>query len=678
MATIPSIILIPDTNFDKDFNINKQACERAHDWHDKHHVPLVIPDMSYQEVRETYKKFNQWPLYFRYRSDEACMRFFGMTNDALFNKIKSHFDHQGGKHHSLKDLYIESASNDVFQVGKARLLTEVVNTIQDGSVGPIDEIYLKRLAESFLPEKVDYYKELPYDIPFFTPYELEEITEGLRDEFRVRVPEPANAPSKPKEYVNPELEDFPLKDWQLSYDAVYNGQKDDNYFALGTRRMKLLKKFGMQQEQNTLTEQGKEAMMLLGWNPILVYNEENQVKAYKRIKHQLEEETKNIDMVDLTSFIESSKNLIKKEEEKKEIVFIVFKRTPGNVINTGIAKATNSFWAHSAISFDPKLHDMYTFDFFHGGFTKESIKNYPAKTIIEVIACKITTNAKEKMMNTIHNFKKLKEKTSYSLRNLWACLTKQAHENSLSMVCSNFVDYMLKVGEISPSKLSYSVMHPGRLRRSIASDRKKRFYRIFKGPKEEYKSDRVEAYISNMNNPLNVVESSKIENLSKECDDLFNQIVGPYIGMEVIHEGDFPVQFTKDGDLLIYKKDIDYESEYANSHRLLKQYAEAGNYDGMKYELAKLWYMNNRLQEEIYSKKGANREKAIKARAKILNDFNTYLKVVLKHDKKFNFQKYYKNTPYGDNRTRIRSSTIKHTNDFISFFLPFSNPLKGR
>ena len=67
--------------------------------------------------------------------------------------------------------------------------------------------------------------------------------------------------------------------------------------------------------------------------------------------------------------------------------------------------------------------------------------------------------------------------------------------------------------------------------------------------------------------------------------------------------------------------------------------------------------MNSLLQDKIYNGKG-NKNAHLRARAKILNDFKKYLKVVLKEDKKFNFNKYYKNTPYNDDKTRIKSSTI--------------------
>ncbi|MCK9198935.1 MAG: hypothetical protein M0P49_04965, partial [Bacilli bacterium] len=58
-----------------------------------------------------------------------------------------------------------------------------------------------------------------------------------------------------------------------------------------------------------------------------------------------------------------------------------------------------------------------------------------------------------------------------------------------------------------------------------------------------------------------------------------------------------------------------------------------------------------------------------KARAKILNDFNKYLKVVLKDDVEFNFTEYYNDSPFSDATTKINASTLKYSGDLIKSIL---------
>lgn len=124
-------------------------------------------------------------------------------------------------------------------------------------------------------------------------------------------------------------------------------------------------------------------------------------------------------------------------------------------------------------------------------------------------------------------------------------------------------------------------------------------------------------------------------------------------------DGNLPisVQIDKDGSMLINKQlHMDYSAMYAQSHRLIKQYAKTNNLEGVKYELAKQWYMLHLLENKIIYNKNRlkarlisnnQKQEAIKVRSFILSDYNTYTKWVSKHDpNKFNFDAYFKTTPF--------------------------------
>ncbi len=75
----------------------------------------------------------------------------------------------------------------------------------------------------------------------------------------------------------------------------------------------------------------------------------------------------------------------------------------------------------------------------------------------------------------------------------------------------------------------------------------------------------------------------------------------------------------------------------------------------MKYELAKLFYINNRIESDIYSEnKTVPRKKLVDIRSRVLNDFNKYMQVVMKKDKQFNFANYYKKSPFSDESITIK------------------------
>lgn len=137
---------------------------------------------------------------------------------------------------------------------------------------------------------------------------------------------------------------------------------------------------------------------------------------------------------------------------------------------------------------------------------------------------------------------------------------------------------------------------------------------------------------------------------------------------------EFPVEFNKDGDLLISKgRKIDFEGEYSRTHLALKIYEKNNNIVGMKYCICKLWYLNTKLEEKIHDKKTTIEEKrkAEKARSKIVNDITKYSQIVLKKDPNFDIIKSYQNSPFNDDKIRIPTSTLDHTIEWIKRILNF-------
>ncbi|MEI2419820.1 hypothetical protein V6O07_06080, partial [Arthrospira platensis SPKY2] len=129
------------------------------------------------------------------------------------------------------------------------------------------------------------------------------------------------------------------------------------------------------------------------------------------------------------------------------------------------------------------------------------------------------------------------------------------------------------------------------------------------------------------------------------------------------------ISLDKDGNVLISKQlNVNYDNIYAQSHRLIKQYAKSNNLNGVKYELAKQWYLLNLLENKIIynSNKFSSmfvsekkKQNAIKLRAFILSDYHTYMDFVQKFDKKFNFISYFKSTPFYKETYKIDKRLIQ-------------------
>ena len=126
----------------------------------------------------------------------------------------------------------------------------------------------------------------------------------------------------------------------------------------------------------------------------------------------------------------------------------------------------------------------------------------------------------------------------------------------------------------------------------------------------------------------------------------------------------FPIEFDKEGNLIIYKARVGslaFGDEIDDSVQLLQAYRNASNIEGIKYELAKLWYINDCIEKKLKKRLSNDQYKElIDTRATCLNVFKTNLDYVMKAEKGFNFSDYYNSTPFSDNSTKITANTLKY------------------
>lgn len=152
---------------------------------------------------------------------------------------------------------------------------------------------------------------------------------------------------------------------------------------------------------------------------------------------------------------------------------------------------------------------------------------------------------------------------------------------------------------------------------------------------------------------------------NKECKQYFG-VVPFKESTSVLNEVKrFPIEFDKEGNLIIYKARVGslaFGDEIDDSVQLLQAYRNAANVEGIKYELAKLWYINDCIEKKL-KKRLSNDEykELIDTRATCLNVFKTNLDYVMKAEKGFNFSDYYNSTPFSDNSTKITANTLKYT-----------------
>ena len=95
------------------------------------------------------------------------------------------------------------------------------------------------------------------------------------------------------------------------------------------------------------------------------------------------------------------------------------------------------------------------------------------------------------------------------------------------------------------------------------------------------------------------------------------------------------------------------------------------NIQGIKHELARLYYLNNVIEKKLKKIKKSDKDykELIDLRARILNDFSTYFKLVKTIEKDFDFMEYMKSSEYYNKYLVVDGSTLKQSGSLIKKFI---------
>lgn len=132
------------------------------------------------------------------------------------------------------------------------------------------------------------------------------------------------------------------------------------------------------------------------------------------------------------------------------------------------------------------------------------------------------------------------------------------------------------------------------------------------------------------------------------------------------------IKIDGDGSILISLREKSHFMEkYNQVHKILKLYMSAGNIEGVKVLLYKLWYLYLVIENYYVrprDEKQVDEERlkdATKAKSFILNDFTTGLKWVLERDKNYNFEESFSKTEYNKDVIKFTTSNVRGIKKFI-------------
>lgn len=671
----------------------------AKDWALNSMRTIIIPMNSEQELDSLWNKWNEMHKKNRRESDWKSLELFGATNKEHYEIMKTKWlkkdisndipdiiepetpTSQEPNKLSLfeSDSYIEKLCKYTKYISdrkeKISCCLELSN-IKDAT------LYEETLIRNTLNDTIELFKDnmvnsigkdiLFADLPFFEPTDMTDMGVYSSEPYYLLQPD--------NHYLD-NNKTISTKTWFENYKKLMCGALTEDMKNLTNLWVRKLTE--LYHGYDSIKESGdvnkinarKQSILELGWNPELDFSLETRIKVSDRMKRLVQEKYKDTTIIDIRNITEAvdfdnDQIIVESVRDDNTLhpIFIVLVYTE-SMFGKAIVRITKGKYSHSAIGFEPDLSKLYTFKnhLYDAGLAMESLKFYIEKnkdSIMSVYAVFVKKKDLLVISEKIDYYILNKDKTHYSTINLFGILTNNVIDIDMRMICSQFVDSLLKMVGVDITGKVSAMVAPNDFTRVT----NKKVYNIYEGRCVDYDVRKINRTLSLIRNKVQYIKEGLLENT------LFQKLITPFISASIVTEAkDFPVQFDKDGNLLIRKmKSLDFENEYAQIHKLLLVYSEKNNIDAIKYELSKLWFMNILLEKKIYTKGKSTDEQLDsyhKARAKILNDFNKYLKVVLKEDTEFNFTEYYNDSPFSDATTKINASTLKYSGDLIKSIL---------
>ena len=450
------------------------------------------------------------------------------------------------------------------------------------------------------PKKESYYIDRLNDLPFFTSEDLES-------------------------YSNYYTECDENKEWIDMYKLINIGAFSEDFYEINKNRIETLNE--LYKDYPNFDDYTKQRIVNLGWNPEVAFSSKNRRIATENTRLRIKKILNESNVVDEDVILESKSN--------KKPVYLVFTWTE-TLFGKGIRAVTKGTYTHACISLDKTLNKLYSYNLVNGisklgGMAIEDLRTYNPNGSVLVFVTYVTEEQHKKLKKVINDLVNNVNKTKYSILNVFGILLNRPIETNHNMVCSQFVDKMMKTIDLDLTNGKNSALvTPVDLYKSTSD----KIYKVYEGGIKDFK-------------PNKITKSEK--NIK-------------------VNEAKLPIEFDSEGNLNI-NKIVDIQEEYNKSHKLLLNYDKSKNYKAMKEELFKLWALNIKLEKIIYKQKKANKSH-YDLRARILNDFNKYIKIVSENEEDFNFSKEFDTSIYNNNSYSISKHTLKHGIQYIkSIFL---------
>ena len=666
----------------------------ALNWSKETGLIIVVPCSNLDDLEALWHNFNCMNPDHRRESDMLSIHLFGAKNRDCYRYLRSIISRTDDIEEveledideavSMKRLTSKNFGRSyIHRYGKTISsydLMECVYKIR-GSITSSTE---RKLFDDLVDNVADERKEgsyvtsefIPYgDMPFFTPEEM--IDFGVFN--------PVDADNYfGVQADNHVLEDgFSSEKWFENYQYNFSGTPTVEGATMAPKWLNAMRRLYSDFDQIKESKDSKrilarmQSILELGWNPYIKFSVDNRVNANYRTETKIQQNSNIYEFVDARCTEEVLDQIQEATKRNKELkpVFVLF--IGGHTLFSNIVKGvTKSNYSHAAISLDTTMQNIYSFGMSDlerlkgktsllGGLTHEKMDKYTKGTPVSIFGFFVKEKDYDQIKKNLDWFIDHAKETTYSYENLLAYLFRIPMIKNTRLICSQFVDRILKLSDVDLTGESSAFIAPADLEKRVKQNSK--IYHFFEDINTNFKEKNLNKLVNRIGRTAKPIKEAVLYNaLNPKLLEMVDRIFDPSI---VLEARPTPLEFDDDGNLIIHGDimNVDYEAEYSKSHKILMAAEESKSYETMKYELAKLWMMNIILEKKLHQKnvKETDRRDWNNARARILNDFTKYIEIVLKHEPNFNFSRYYEESPFNASAIKISKNTVRYTADTL-------------
>ena len=658
--------------------------------------PWLINDIN--QLEEVWQANNAMVKRHRLRADQKSVDLWGLTCQEIYLGLKKKLERFGQDrifNPALDDNYMQ------YRTESTMIRDYIFKVIKEGDISNYElttvlanqynkpELYDRAASKKLINTAIDYFEtinnvpsaEFDYtDLPAYEPDDM--IDMGVT---------PHDSSESDGEFSGDIIPSTIMEKWFAEYYNFFEtGIMTDEYVDYNKQRIVALDRlFRVPYSRN---DKWKHEVSCLGWDPNIEFNEENRATIDRVRNLHFKEMVNYYSFVDVSHkyFQEAEVEININEKQPAKIPIYIVLMQGNSPIAKNIQKATGTIYSHAMISLDPSLTRCFSFgigdDRRDNGFIIESIrseKKHPKNHQLKVYTTFVTPESFDTIQKNITWFIEHQRQTLYGYKNLITYLFKIPYERDTRLMCSQFVDRMLKLGKIDFTKTTSSLVSPGDL--DNAAKKSKKIYKVYEGTIGDYKEGKVAGTVTKLSSKAKTFnESTKYltpltylrlfnENASmyecvnfNECDEEVKFIHDALL--KPIYEAkEAPIQIERNGDLEIKNPKFSPAADYASSHKMLQMYAKnlengkEGSLDGIKSELARQWSDLLYIEAKLYGKsimRSTKRKEFTDTRAHIIADYKKYLPLVLEKEPDFDFQQYYLVSPYARDTYVVKGSTI--------------------